>query len=117
MRALAAAMAAPCLVGALPATAGAADYCGSPTSAVAGRTPPTLEKALDYADNANDADRIFLGRSTYVAPTTSGFDYSQSGGPVEIVGKGAGQTVLTGPERRLQRAAPLRRRRQLRCTT
>ena len=94
---LAAAIAASCFVGALPATAGAADYCVFPNVGCGGTNTMTLEKALDYADNANDADRIFLGALTYVAPTTSGFDYSQSGGPVEIVGKGAGQTVLTGP--------------------
>src|SRR6185436_3090789 len=57
----------------------------------------SLQTALGYADNATDADRILLGAYTYVAPTTAGFDYSQAGGPVEIVGKGAGQTVLTAP--------------------
>ena len=94
---LAAAIAAPCLLGALPATAGATDYCVFPNVGCGGTNTMTLEKALDYADNANDADRIFLGAFTYVAPTTAGFDYSQSGGSVEIVGKGAGQTVLTAP--------------------
>ena len=94
---LAAAIAAPCLLGALPATAGATDYCVFPNVGCGGTNTTTLEKALDYADNANDPDRIFLGAFTYVAPTTGGFDYSQSGGPVEIVGKGAGQTVLTAP--------------------
>ena len=53
--------------------------------------------ALNLADDAPDADRILLGAWTYVAPTTGGFDYSKSGAPVEIVGSGAGQTILAAP--------------------
>jgi hypothetical protein len=94
---LAAAASTACLTLALPAVASAKDYCVFPNVGCGGVNAANLETALDQADNDPDADRIFLGAMTYVAPTTSGFDYSQSGAPVEIVGKGAGQTVLTSP--------------------
>jgi hypothetical protein len=57
----------------------------------------TFSNALDQADDNADPDRIFLGAFEYVAPTTAGFDYSKTGAPVEIIGKGAGQTILTAP--------------------
>jgi hypothetical protein len=40
---------------------------------------------------------LFLGAVAYVAPATGGFDYSKAGAPVEVIGKGAGQTILTAP--------------------
>ena len=84
----------------------------SPTSAVAGRTPHPRESALTRTTQTTPTASSWE-RSPTSAPTTSGFDYSQSGGPVEIVGKGAGQTVLTGPSGTSAAAAPLRRRRSL----
>jgi hypothetical protein len=83
-------------VGALPAAAGATDYCVAPTTACGGTTVNSLEQALDQADNAADADRIFLGAATYTAPTASGYTYSSTY-PVEIIGNGTGETILTSP--------------------
>lgn len=96
-RFLALGAAAVALFAALPAVASATDYCVSPNVGCGGTNVADLKTALDKADDAPDADRILLGALTYVAPTTGGFDYSKSGAPVEIVGKGAGQTVLTAP--------------------
>jgi hypothetical protein len=96
-RLFASAAAAACLAGVLPAVASATDYCVVPNAGCGGTNVENFKVALDKADDANDPDRIFLGATTYVAPTASGFDYSQSGAPVEIIGKGAGQTVLTSP--------------------
>jgi hypothetical protein len=90
-------VAAMALFGALPAVASATDYCVVPNVGCGGTNVDTLQKALADAASSPDADRIFLGAFNYVAPTTAGFDYSKSGPPVEIVGKGAGQTVLTAP--------------------
>jgi len=85
------------LFGVLPGAASATDYCVLPNTGCGGTNVDTFQKALDLADNAPDADRILLGAVTYVAPTTGGFDYSEAGAPVEIIGKGAGQTILTAP--------------------
>jgi len=89
-------VAALCAVGALPAVAGATDYCVAPNAACGGTPVNSFEQALDQADNAADADRIFLGAATYTAPTAGGYDYSQAY-PVEIIGQGTGQTLLTAP--------------------
>jgi hypothetical protein len=94
---LAAAVATAGFAGALPVAAGAADYCVAPNVSCGGTNVATLGQALDLADNATDGDRIFLGADTYTAPTTGGFSYSLASGPVEIIGKGTGQTTLTGP--------------------
>jgi hypothetical protein len=89
--------AAALLVGALPAVAGAADYCVAPnTSCGAPNNLQSFHEALDQADNATDADRVFLGAATYTAPTASGYSYNQSSSPVEIIGQGQGQSILTG---------------------
>ena len=85
------------LLAVLPGAASAKDYCVAPNLGCGGTDVDTLAKALDQADDDPDADRILLGAWTYVAPTTGGFDYSISGAPVEIIGKGAGQTTLTAP--------------------
>jgi hypothetical protein len=87
------------LLGAALATAqpaAATDYCVN----VASTCDPTnnvadFQTALGKADDAQDADRIFLGAGTYTAPSTSGFDYM--GGPVEVIGQGEGTTILTAP--------------------
>ena len=94
---LTACVAAGLLASALPAAASAADYCVAPNTSCGGTNVATFEQALDLADNATDADRIFLGAATYTAPTASGYSYSQSSSPVEIIGHGTGQTILTAP--------------------
>jgi hypothetical protein len=95
---LAAAMAATFGAAALPAVAGAADYCVYPNqSCDPTHNVQTLEAAIDEADNANDADRIILGAGTYTAQSANGFDYINGNAPVEIVGQGVGQTTLTSP--------------------
>ena len=96
-RLLAIGVAVMALFAALPAVASATDYCVVPNVGCGGTNVDTLQKALADAANSPDADRIFLGAFNYVAPTPAGFDYSKSGPPVEIVGRGAGQTVLTAP--------------------
>jgi hypothetical protein len=97
----------------LPAAAGASDYCLD--TGCGGTNVQSFEQALDQADNATDADRIFLGDGTYTAPTMTGVRYDRSDAPVEIIGQGTGRTILTSPaggSARVLRAG--RRRRQLR---
>ena len=96
-RRLAIGIAAASLCAALPTAASATDYCVLPNVGCGGTNATSLESALDKADDAPGADRIFLGAFEYAAPTTAGFDYSKADAPVEIVGKGAGQTILTAP--------------------
>ena len=95
-RRLAAGVAAACAVAVFPSVAGATDYCVAPTSCDGGNVA-TLELALDLADQLPNADRIFLGAGTYTAPTVDGFAYYQQSSPVEIIGQGIGDTVLTAP--------------------
>jgi hypothetical protein len=92
---LAASVVAGCAVGVSPAVAGAADYCVAPNTSCASGNLGSLELALDFADQLPDADRIFLGAHTYIAPA-AGFSYDKPEWPVEIVGKGTGKTILTG---------------------
>ena len=114
VRRLGASVAAALLVGALPAVAGAADYCVAPnTSCEGANNIETFEHALGLADEADDADRIFLGAATYEAPTASGFMYNWSEAPLEIVGKGIGQTILTSPAGGSSKVLLARRRRRL----
>jgi hypothetical protein len=96
-RCIAVGVAALSVVAALPAAASATDYCVVPNTGCGGTNVATFSDALGYADDDTDPDRIFLGAFEYVAPGTAGFDYSKTGAPVEIVGKGAGQTILTAP--------------------
>jgi hypothetical protein len=93
VRCLIAAAAAALLAGALPAVAGATDYCVNTNCG--GQSVQSFEDAIDLVDNADDADRIFLGAGTYTA--TNGFYYFGPNSTVEIIGQGAGQTVLTRP--------------------
>ena len=91
-------MAAAFVAAALPAVAGAADYCVYPNeSCDPTHNVKTLEAAIDGAGNANDADRIILGAGEYKAQSAHGFDYIYGNAPVEIIGQGLGQTVLTSP--------------------
>src|SRR5829696_1368825 len=85
------------LVGALPAAAGATDYCVAPSTDCGGTLVPNVQDALALADDQTDADRVFLDAGTYTAPTAAGFAYNESSSPVEIIGKGSGQTTLTAP--------------------
>jgi hypothetical protein len=96
---LAGIIAATFVAAALPAVAGAADYCVYPNESCEDPTHnvKTLDAAIDGADNANDADRIILGAGEYKAQSATGFDYLKGSAPVEIVGQGVGQTTLTSP--------------------
>src|SRR5215211_8800657 len=85
------------LAAALPTVAGATDYCVAPNDGCGANNVGSVEAALDSADNATDADRIFLGDSTYTAPAATGFNYSAANSPVEIIGEGTGRTILTSP--------------------
>lgn len=85
------------IAAALPTAASATDYCVFPNTGCGGKNVASFSEALNLADDAPDADRILLGAFKYVSPTTGGFDYSKTGAPVEIVGTGAGQTILTAP--------------------
>ena len=90
---LATAGAAAMILGAaVPSVAGATDYCLD--TSCEGTEAASLDQALDLADDADDADRIFLGAKIYTPQGTS-FKYLAPG-PVEIIGQGAGRTILTG---------------------
>ena len=84
------------LLWALPALAGASDYCVAPKTGCT-HDVADFQTALDQAHNNVDADQIFLGATTYTAPTTDGYTYDAYQYPVEIVGAGEGQTILTSP--------------------
>jgi hypothetical protein len=93
------AVAALFLGGALPSVAAATDYCVTPNIDCAQNNVGTFQDALNQAASNNDADRILLGADTYVPPPgQDGFIYSSWDAPVEIVGSGRGQTILTGKE-------------------
>lgn len=77
---------------AVPSVAGATDYCVD--TSCGGTQAASLDQALDLADDADDADRIFLGAKIYTPQGTS-YKYLAPG-PVEIIGQGAGRTILTG---------------------
>ena|SRR5215212_5231376 len=96
-RLAAAGVAAIVLGGALPAVAGATDYCVYPSMSCGLNNEKTFEAAIDAAAQAPDADRIFLGADTYTAQLATGFEYAYHTGPVEIIGQGRGQTILTSP--------------------
>jgi hypothetical protein len=74
----------------------AADFCVAPNTTCGGSHVATFEAALGAADDDFGADRVFLGTATYTAPTATGFFYDAQSSPVEIIGAGMGQTVLTG---------------------
>jgi hypothetical protein len=57
----------------------------------------SLQGALDQAATTAEPDRVILGATIYPAPDPGGFSYYQASSPVEIVGQGAGQTILTSP--------------------
>ena len=95
----AATVAALVLGGAVPAVAGATDYCVTPNTGCGQHNVGDFQTALDQAAAGAESDRIFLGADTYVVPTGhTDFHYSAGNGPVEIVGAGRGRTVLTAEE-------------------
>ena len=80
---------------ALAQPAMATDYCVDVAMTCdAANDLPNFETALGKADDSANADRIFLGAGPYAAPNTAGFNYQS--GPVEVIGKGQGTTILTG---------------------
>jgi hypothetical protein len=80
---------------ALAQPAAATDYCVDVANTCdATNELGSFEAALGKADDSANADRIFLGAKTYTAPSAAGFDYQS--GPVEVIGKGQGTTILTG---------------------
>jgi hypothetical protein len=81
----------------LPTPAAATDYCVAPNTTCGGTNVANFQTALANAAGVSNADRIFLGATTYTAPTTAGYSYSAPGSPVEIIGAGIGQTTLTAP--------------------
>jgi len=84
-------------VGALPAVAGATGYCVAPNTSCGGTDVASMQGALDQAANTAEPDRVSLGATVYPAPNPGGYSYHQAGSPVEIIGQGAGQTILTSP--------------------
>ncbi len=79
---------------ALAQPAMATDYCVDVAMTCdAANDLPNFETALGKADDSANADRIFLGAGPYAAPGTAGFNYQS--GPVEVIGKGQGTTILT----------------------
>jgi len=97
MRAPVLGLATAIVVAACPAVASATDYCVPPNDNCAGTPVPSFDKALELAAQGTNADRIFLGDTTYVAQTGTGFTYNVQGSPLEIIGKGSGKTALTSP--------------------
>jgi hypothetical protein len=96
-RAAALAMAT-CALGA--GAAQATDYCVAPATGCTGPNTFTADGAgvvAALAAATGPSDRVLLGAATYTAPTTAGFTYNHPGLAPEIVGAGAGQTILTGP--------------------
>jgi len=93
-------VAAGLVVCAFPAVAGATDYCVDTIAACGPKNVASFQDALDKSAATGNADRIFLGATTYTAPIASGFTYDQQAGPVEIIGAGGGgptPTIVTSP--------------------
>src|SRR5205823_12192968 len=74
----------------------ATDYCVQPNTTCGGTQVDKLQVALDLAAFSSNSDRIFLGKSIYTAPVSTGFTYDRKDGPVEIVGAGNSDSVITG---------------------
>ena len=83
---------------AIPDIAGAADYCvGQGLGCDDPHTVQSLDVALDRADDDALADRILLSAGVHVPSNGFSFRYHRLDGSVEIVGKGAGETIITRP--------------------
>jgi hypothetical protein len=82
----------------VPAAANATTYCVTPASSPGCTPQATFGAALTAAETNVGLDRIELGAATYAAPSPGGFYYSPPDtDPVEIVGAGQGQTIITVP--------------------
>ena len=87
----------------LPSAAGAADYCVSPNQSCGQNNVASLQDGLDQAASTDEGDRLLLGADIYVAPAGgTGFNYADSS-PLEIVGAGRGQTILTAQQNAVHR--------------
>jgi hypothetical protein len=83
---------------AMAGSASATDFCVGQIACVAPASwMPNLESALSAADLTPGGDRIVLSGGTFTAPSTDGWLYNNSSGPIEIRGAGIGNTTLTGP--------------------
>lgn len=86
------------LVGVLALGAGpavATTYCvGLPDTCAPADNRSSLEAALSSAAAGAGSDQVLLGPGTFTAAFSSGFDYSAAD-PVEIIGRGASQTIVT----------------------
>jgi hypothetical protein len=78
----------------IPAIASATDYCVQ--TSCGGTNVNGFQEALDEAKKSTDADRVFLGSGVHTAQSSFGFKYDGTG-PVEIIGTGESNTVLTAP--------------------
>jgi hypothetical protein len=96
MRALVFGFATAIVLAAFPTVASATDYCVAPESTCEAPVP-SFEIALELAAKQTNPDRIFLGAGPYEAQTGTGFTYTVPASPLEIIGKGRGQTTLTSP--------------------
>ena len=92
---------------ALPSVASATDYCAVGNQSCGPNNAKPLQDALNLAASTDDADRVLLAADTYVAPSADGFVYTGNS-PVEIVGSGRGQTILTGQNLATDRVLHLR---------
>lgn len=91
-----------CALLALPAIASAKDYCsGFPGCTGTYVDDGEVSSALTQAESNGSDDRIFLGPGVYIFGP---FGY-QSSERIEIIGAGAGQTVLQGDAAGARRAA------------
>jgi hypothetical protein len=98
IRGLAASAATALTTLALPALAGAADYCvGQNLGCDQPHTVQTLDHALSLADDDANADRILLAAGLHMPGNGFPFTYTRDDAPVEIVGQGAGETIITRP--------------------
>ncbi len=83
-----------CAFFAMPAGASAADICVDPQPQwKCDRESSFVQNALNAASNLIGFDRVRIGPGTYEGP----FSYANPD-PVEIVGAGSGETVLTAPD-------------------
>jgi hypothetical protein len=70
------------LLGAIPASASADDYCVAPASnASCSQTFSDVQPALDAAGAASNPNRVILGAKRYVATNPNGFQYNHPGAP------------------------------------
>ena len=81
---------------ALADAASAMDICVAPNTNCGQYNVDTFEEALAEAKSYPDADRIYLGADSYIAPDAWGYTYTEQW-PIEIIGAGVGKTWLSAP--------------------